>query len=1448
MDSIDFGGASLPLTTAQTGMWLAQTFMPEIEFNLAEAIEIHGPLDPGLMQAALRQLTREADALRVRFVEGGDGPRQVIRHEYGGDIPFVDFSAEPDPREAAGRWMKADYNRPLNPLTEELWFSAVLKIADESFIWYHRVHHLLMDGLSGGLCTRRVAELYTALVEGRPPTDATAFGSLAEILDEEAAYRASGRFLRDREYWMERFADTPSPITLSHRRLATGSLLRDRSFMEPGLVASLRALAQSTGASLPQILIALTTAYLYRVTGAEDLIVGLTVTARANARMRRTPSMLANAVPLRLRMDPGLSMQDVIRQVGTEVRQCLRHQQYRYEDMRRDLNLLPNNQQLFTMLVNIEPFDYDLRFGGLPMTPQNLSNGSTNNLGVFIYDRGDDKGLCIDLDANSALYTAEELAGHRERLLRLAQAIIADPGQAIGGIDILDSEERHEILELWNRTAQPLPADTLTALLDARARTSPAATALVFEQDQLSYAELDARANRLARLLAARGAGPERIVAIALPRSVELVVGLLAILKTGAAYLPIDPDYPLDRIAFMLGDARPVTVVTNRDFAWVVPDDAGRLVLDSAEIEAELAAADPSGLGDAAGTPAPLHPAYVIYTSGSTGRPKGVAVSHGAIVNRLRWMQAEYGLTADDRVLQKTPSGFDVSVWEFFWPLIEGATLVVARPGGHRDPAYLARLIRDERITTLHFVPSMLHAFLQEPEAAGCNGLRRVFCSGEALTDDLQTQFHATLAVPLHNLYGPTEAAVDVTYWECRRDAAPGPVPLGRPIWNTQLYVLDPGLQPVPVGVNGELYLAGTNLARGYINRSMLTAERFVANPYGAPGSRMYRTGDLVRWRDDGTLDFLGRIDHQVKLRGFRIELGEIEAALVRTPAVTQAAVIAREDRPGDQYLAAYVVLETGAVLDPAALRHELAQSLPDYMVPTTFTALDALPLTPSGKLDRKALPAPERQSSAGYVAPRTATEATLAAMWAETFGVERVGIEDNFFELGGHSMLVAQLITRVKAAFAVDLPLAMVFEVSTIAGLAGKIDQALGDGLAAASLDLAADARLDDSIQAQAALPPVAFEQAFLTGATGFVGSQILGTLLRDTDARIVCLVRAMSRGAARTRLRRTLAERQMSELWDDRRIEILMGDMGEPDLGLDENGIAIIRDQCDAIFHCGAMIDFLQGYSALKAPNVDAVRTLIGWTASGRPKALHYVSTQSVIDPASGPGVVTEASALESWQGLVGGYSQSKWVGDTLVRQAQARGLPVAVYRLGTVTGDRISAICNDRDMIWRVVRASAGLGAVPDIHLPMTPADDIANAMLRLARSDKPWGGVYHLVSQGTIHLRDMVPILQRLGLQIELLPLAPWLERAQLGRLDSRDHDLATVLSIFGEYDTSVALPTLSFDATHARLTEVGGTIPPVGLELIERYLRNLKIVDPVEAAEAWMPEPTSVAAE
>ncbi|MCA1696950.1 MAG: amino acid adenylation domain-containing protein, partial [Actinobacteria bacterium] len=435
---------------------------------------------------------------------------------------------------------------------------------------------------------------------------------------------------------------------------------------------------------------------------------------------------------------------------------------------------------------------------------------------------------------------------------------------------------------------------------------------------ELSYGELNARANRLAHKLIAEGVGPECCVAVVLRRSVELVIALWAVLKAGAAYLPVDPDFPPERIGFVLDDAGPVVVF---DDPQAVGDTDG------------YPDANPTD-GDRIHPLAPVNPAYVIYTSGSTGRPKGVVVPHCGIVNRLLWMQAEYGLREDDRVLQKTPSSFDVSVWEFFWPLVVGATLVVAKPEGHKDPAYLAGLIGSEAVTTVHFVPSMLRAFLQDPAAAGCTGLRRVICSGEALPADLARDFHSVLDVGLHNLYGPTEASVDVTYFECVAQRHAVSIPIGRPVWNTGMYVLDADLRPVSLGAPGELYIAGVQLARGYLHRPGLTAERFVACPFGVPGSRMYRTGDLASWGVDGNLVYLGRTDHQVKIRGFRIEPGEIEAALLGHPEVGEAAVVAREDQPGHKRLVAYVVPVADVVLDSVGLRTHLGSRLPDYMVP----------------------------------------------------------------------------------------------------------------------------------------------------------------------------------------------------------------------------------------------------------------------------------------------------------------------------------------------------------------------------------------------------------------------------------------------------------------------------------------------------------------------------------
>ncbi|HEU4556897.1 MAG TPA: amino acid adenylation domain-containing protein, partial [Longimicrobium sp.] len=634
-------------------------------------------------------------------------------------------------------------------------------------------------------------------------------------------------------------------------------------------------------------------------------------------------------------------------------------------------------------------------------------------------------------------------------LERLVEALELSPGRSVGSIDVLPEAERRIVVEEWNRTEAEYPAGAcIHELFEAQAARTPGAVAVRFEEESLTYAELNARANQLAHHLRGLGVGAEVRVGVLMERSLEMVVSLLAVLKAGGAYVPLDPGLPAERLAYMLNDSAVPLVLVQGALRGTVParDEIEVLAVDAL---AERLAAEPAE--NPAGGAGPDSLAYVIYTSGSTGRPKGVMNAHRGVVNRLVWMQAQFGIGADDVVLQKTPFGFDVSVWEFFWPLQQGACLVMARPDGHRDPLYLQEVIERRGVTTLHFVPSMLQPFVETAEAGRCASLRHVVCSGEALPPALVRRFYDRFAGPvvLTNLYGPTEAAVDVSCWACAREDA-AVVPIGRPVWNTRLYVLDTALRHAPVGVPGELYIGGVQVARGYQGRAAMTAERFVPDPFSAEGgARLYRTGDLARWRADGAIEYLGRLDLQVKVRGFRIELGEIESVLRKASGVADCTVIVRDDETGDRRLVAYVVSEA----DAEALRAHLRRRLPEYMVPSAFVFLDALPLTANGKVDQKALPAPEyAPAEEKYVAPRTPVEEVLAGIWAEVLRLERVGVHDSFFALGGHSLLIMRLLADIRAAFGLDISLRAVFSMSTLEAMAGELERRIYEDVATLS------------------------------------------------------------------------------------------------------------------------------------------------------------------------------------------------------------------------------------------------------------------------------------------------------------------------------------------------------------------------------------------------------------
>ncbi|MEY9946671.1 amino acid adenylation domain-containing protein [Kitasatospora sp. GAS1066B] len=786
--------------------------------------------------------------------------------------------------------------------------------------------------------------------------------------------------------------------------------------LSPELAARIRARARALGVS-PAALFHVAVAQVVAATaGRDDVVFGTLLFGRMNAGSGadRVPGLFINTLPIRV-PTAGVSAVDAVLAMRGRLADLLVHEHAPLA-LAQQASGITAPAPLFTTLLNYrhgqgpeepvqaaEPQGIEVRHGdsrtNYPLTL------SVDDLGV---------GFALSVHAVAPIDPELVCALAHTTLQGLVTALESAPDTPLTEIDVLDHALRQRILVGWNDTAHEVPAATLPGLFEAQVRRTPDAPAVVFEGVEVTYGDLNARANRLARLLVERGVGPESVVPVLMERSTELVVALLAVLKAGGAYLPVDPDYPADRIAYVLGEAKASVVVT-------------RELVDEADQH------DAADLGDRGLVPG--HPAYVIFTSGSTGRPKGVVIPHTGIVNRLACMQDVYGLTASDRLLQKTPFGFDVSVWEIFWPLSQGATLVVARPGGHREPEYLAELIRRQRVTVTHFVPSMLRAFLGESLAPACTGLREVMCGGEAMSAELRDRFAQVLpGVSLHNLYGPTEASVETTEWACAGEHGSGSVPIGGPVWNTRVYLLDAGLRPVPPGALGELYVAGVQLARGYLNRPGLTAERFVADPFGAAGDRLYRTGDLARWRADGTLEYAGRTDDQVKIRGYRIEVGEVETALASHPAVAQAAVAVREDVPGDKRLVGYAV--PAGDLDPAAVRAHLAATLPDFMVPAALVVLDALPLLVNGKLDRRALPAPDFVAGSHYRAPTTLREEVLCEVFAEVLGAQQVGLDDDFFQLGGHSLLAVSLVERLRAR-GVLVNIRTLFTSPTVAGLA---------------------------------------------------------------------------------------------------------------------------------------------------------------------------------------------------------------------------------------------------------------------------------------------------------------------------------------------------------------------------------------------------------------------------
>ncbi|MER7015945.1 amino acid adenylation domain-containing protein, partial [Saccharopolyspora sp. NPDC000359] len=1033
----------MPLSAAQAGIWFAQQLdQANPIFNTAERVVIDGPVDPERFAVALRRAVAEVEALRIRVRDDTGELGQVVEEPAEFDLPVVDCTTAADPEARALAWMRADLREPVDLRRGQagrLWSAALFQLGERRWCWYQRIHHVAIDGYGFSILIRRVAELYSDLDAGPSP-----FEPLSALLADEQEYRRSAKFERDAQHWHELFADRPDVVSLSGSSRPTAHDFR-RQTAESAAGNALATAAEESRTIWSDALIAAFGAYLHRMTGATDVVLGLPVMGRLGSVALRVPSMVVNVLPLRLRITATTTRAELIAQVTKAVRELRKHQRTRSEDLRRDLGLLGSDRPLFGPMLNIKAFDYDLRFGDSPATVHNLAAGPVEDLTVGVYHQ--DGQLRFEFDANPDRYGEDELTAHRERFLRFLGNFAECAGDTpVGRVELLAAQERTRILEEWNAPiadVPELPAATLPQLFEEQAQRTPDSVAVTFGALQLTYEELNSRANQLAHHLIDHGVGPEQLVALALPRSAELVVALLAVLKSGAAYLPLDPEHPAERIAHIVGDAQPSVLISNSEHAANLPAGLTRVLLDDPSAQAEVARhsqRDPKS-GER-GPLTPEHAAYVIYTSGSTGQPKGVSIPHHNVVRLFRATDPWFSFDGDDVWTLFHSYAFDFSVWELWGALLHGGRLVVVPHEVTRSPREFRRLLVRERVTVLNQTPSAFYQLSQadREDPVGELTLRVVVFGGEALElSRLDDWYQRHPESPkLVNMYGITETTVHVSYVELDRELVArrdGSV-IGRGIPDLRVYLLDAQLQPVPPGVVGELYVAGEGLARGYLGQRGLTAQRFVADPHGAPGTRMYRSGDLGRWRPDGSIEFIGRADHQVKVRGFRIELGEVEAHLAAHPQVRQAAVVVREDQPGDQRLVGYTVGAAGA----AELRSHLAARLPSYMVPAAFVPVDEIPLTANGKLDVRALPAPEFGGDAAGREPRNAVEAELCRLFAEVLGVREVGIDDGFFELGGHSLLAARLLARVRAELGAELTIRALFDHPTAAGLAEQL------------------------------------------------------------------------------------------------------------------------------------------------------------------------------------------------------------------------------------------------------------------------------------------------------------------------------------------------------------------------------------------------------------------------
>lgn len=1455
-----------PLTYGQRAMWLLRELAAEdSSFNIAEAVRIVGDFDVDRLRRALKTVMRRHLALTTRLyvVDGAPVQEPGVRS----DIPLIEIDARQWPAARIDGYLRQEAWRKFRLATGPPFRVRVLRLPDAGNERAHLVllsiDHIVSDFWSVSLIVRDLIESYTT--GGAEDGSALRYVDVVRWLNRKVEAPEAEAHLK---YWREQLAgNVPNlnlPTDRPRPRLHTyaGRTLYRR--LPETLAQRLSKVAEEQGTTMFNVLLAAFQALLYRYSGRETIVVGSVMAGRDHPDLADLVGYLINPVALKSNFSGDPTFLELLREVRTTVLEAFEHQSYPLLLLAEKLDLPRNRSRppLFeTMFIfqKAQVMDHTglsafaigmpgslVRMGELKMQIHPL-DGHPAQFDLTLMMAEAEGTLLASLNYNLALFdeaTVERMLAHLETLLA---GIAADPAKRIADYPLVSPKERAQVYA-WNRsTRRDFPVDMVLPKLIARgAAMNPEKAAVICSGRSMSYVELEMRSNRLAAHLQSLGVGPDRPVGVCMRRSLELPTALLGILKAGGAYVPLDPSCPRARIDFMVADSGLDVVLADEQSCDLFPDHVRVLDTRFPGIAGETGSSLQSGCLELQ----PNHLAYVVYTSGSTGEPKGVRISHRAVANFLQAMLERPGLSADDVLYAVTTLSFDISVLELFLPLVAGATVVIAADETVRNASEMMSELQRTGSTVMQATPSTWRLLLE----AGWQGSAdlKVLCGGETMSVSL-----AEALLPrcreLWNMYGPTETTVWSTALNVGSDGGlieNWPVGLGTPIANTAVHILDRQLEPVPLGVVGELCIEGAGLSDGYVDRPELDREKFVElvshGPSGAGAStRVYRTGDLARLRTDGSLEFAGRFDSQVKLRGYRIELGEIEAMTTQCPGVRQAVAAVQAAGDETERLVGFVVPEKGAILFELDLRRWLGRFLPEHMIPARFVILDALPLTPKGKIDRRALPRPSDarpELPVAYVAPRNELETQLVVLCADALGLERerVGVRDDFFDLGGTSLQATRFMFRVREAFRVQIPLRSLFEDPTIEKLARAIEKARELSGAGSRIlrpksvvDLLADVVLDHSIKGngrtwKSAKPA----RILLTGAAGYLGAFLLRELLDETQAEITCLVRADTPAEAMARLRGNLLRHGQRDDTACGRIVALPGALDRPALGLKEAELSRLEDEVDVIYHNGAMVNFIQTYEEHKPANVGGTTQILRLAASRRLKPVHFVSTLSVFYTGrhTEDRIYRETEELEDTGAPLGGYSQSKWVGEKLVQLAVARGVPAAIYRPGYISGHSETGTWNNTDLVWGLARACLALGKVPDLVGPVdvVPVDYVSRAIVRLSLTRVPDGRIYHLGNPKTYPYLEMVSLLQRLGLSVDLVPFDDWREILFRHAMEGHSGEWNAFLPIIEEVEFQrIWMPAFDSTNTVAGLEGSGISCPPVGPELLTRYLESLQ---------------------